>query len=214
MVRKGVMIKADEAKPEMMVPMMDAPRAIGSGMYGGAMMPEMSAFIGLGKDGKKYYIDPSVFTTKERPPVPRTTQLSGMAKPMLGMTKKMLDGGALGVEGQIGRPMRGSNDTYGVDPMVEKATEKPLAGGSFWGGFMDSYADAMGEGRVTGGAMCGCEGEGLTGGMKKRGRPAKDKPVKADGRAKRAEIVKKVMRERGIKSLAEASKIVKAEGLY
>jgi hypothetical protein len=123
-------------------------------------------------------------------------------------------GGALGVDGDIGRPMRGSNETYGITPEVEKATEKPLTGGSFWGGFMDSYAEAMGEGRVTGGAMCGCEGEGVTGGAKKRGRPTKVKAPKADGRKARAEIVKKVMRERGIKSLAEASKIVKAEGLY
>lgn len=37
---------------------------------------------------------------------------------------------------------------------------------------------------------------------------------KPDGRKARAQIVKKVMQERGIKSLAEASKIVKAEGLY
>lgn len=36
---------------------------------------------------------------------------------------------------------------------------------------------------------------------------------KSDGRAKRAEIVKKVMKERGCKMI-EASKIVKAEGLY
>ena len=35
----------------------------------------------------------------------------------------------------------------------------------------------------------------------------------SDGRAKRAEIVKKVMKERGVKMI-EASKIVKAEGLY
>ena len=39
------------------------------------------------------------------------------------------------------------------------------------------------------------------------------KPKGADGRKKRAEIVKKVMRERGVKMI-EASKIVKAEGLY
>jgi hypothetical protein len=302
MVRKGMMIKANDSQPEMAgCASMDAPRAIGSGMHGGAM-PEMSAIIGMGKDGKKYYIDPSAFTTQARAPVPRTTQLTGMAKPLLGMTQKMeggflgslmsmalpligslfgkgmmtkeaktaltkhfskkvpkgqmeggflgslmsmalpligslfgkgmmtkeahdelvkmckkgegkVTGGALGVDGDVGRPMRGSNETYGVTPEVERATEKPLSGGSFWGGFMDSYADAMGEGRATGGAMCGCEGEGVTGG-KKRGRPTKPKSDKPDGRKARAEIVKKVMRERGIKSLAEASKIVKSEGLY
>jgi hypothetical protein len=38
-------------------------------------------------------------------------------------------------------------------------------------------------------------------------------PKKADGRSARAEIVRKVMRERGVKMI-EASKIVKAEGLY
>jgi hypothetical protein len=315
MVRKGMMIKATDAQPEMAgCAMVDAPRAIGAGMSGGAM-PEMSAIIGMGKDGRKYYIDPAAFTTHARAPVPRTTQLTGMAKPLLGMTQKMpmegeamtggflgallstalpligslfgrgmmnkeakmaltkhfkmkpkkgegltggflgsllsaaipligslfgkgmmtkeahdelvkmcksgegrVSGGALGVDGNVGRPMRGSNRTYGVDrevnEIVNQKEDKQLTGGSFWGGFMDSYADAMGEGRVAGGAMCGCESDSVEGGAKKRGRPAKVKPVKADGRKARAEIVKKVMRDRGIKSLAEASKIVKAEGLY
>ena len=36
---------------------------------------------------------------------------------------------------------------------------------------------------------------------------------KPKGKSKRAEIVKKVMRERGL-SMIEASKVVKAEGLY
>ncbi len=310
-----MMIKASDAQPEMAgCAMMDAPRAIGSGMCGEAM-PEMSAIIGMGKDGRKYYIDPSVFATKAREPVPRTTQLTGMAKPMLGMTQKMqgeamtggflgsllsmavpligslfgkgmmnaeardallkhfskkapkkkgleggfwgtllstaipligslfgkgmmtkdahdelmammkkgegrITGGALGVEGDLGRPMRGSNDTYGITPEVERATEKNMSGGSFWGGFMDSYADAMGEGRVSGGAVRGCKCKGTMcscnceGGAKKRGRPAKPKAPKVDGRKARAEIVKKVMRERGIKSMSEASSIVKKEGLY
>ena len=302
----------------------DAPRVIGSGMCGEAM-PEMSAIIGMGKDGRKYYIDPSVFTTQARAPVPRTTQLTGMAKPMLGMTQRMpmegeamtggflgsllsaaipligslfgrgmmnkeakmaltkhfklkpkkgegltggfwgslisaaipligslfgkgmmtkeahdelvkmcksgegrITGGALGVDGDTGRPMRGSNKTYGVDPQVEaivaQKEQKQLTGGAFWGGFMDSYADAMGEGRTTGGAMrgckckgsmcsCSCESDSVEGGAKKRGRPAKPKSSKPDGRKARAEIVKKVMKERGV-SLSDASKIVKAEGLY
>lgn len=326
MVRKGMMIKASDSGSESeMSGCSDGSRVVGAGMSGGAM-PEMSAIIGMGKDGRKYYIDPSVFTTHARAPVPRTTQLTGMAKPLLGQTQKSrederlamevkglkdaemkggflgtllstaipligslfgrgmiskeaktvltkhfktkpkkgegltggfwgtllstaipligslfgknimtkeahdelvkmcksgeggMTGGGLAVEGQIGRPMRGSNKTYGVDPevnaIVTQKEEKELTGGSFWGGFMDSYADAMGEGRVTGGAMCGCEGEGATGGAKKRGRPAKAKSAKVDGRKARAEIVKKVMKERGIKSLAEASKIVKSEGLY
>jgi len=313
-----MMIKASDAEapmPEMMG-CADAPRVVGAGK--GMDMPEMSAIIGMGRDGRKYYIDPSVFTTHARAPVPRTTQLTGMAKPMLGQTQKMaptgegmtggflgallstaipligslfgkgmmnkeakmaltkhfktkpkkgegLTGGfwgsllstaipligslfgkgmmtkeahdemvkmckqgegmtgagsALGVEGDLGRPMRGSNKTYGVDrqvnEIVAKQEEKQLTGGGFWGGFMDSYADAMGEGRVTGAGCCmdSCsDSDCAMGGAKRRGRPVKPKEVKPDGRKKRAEIVKKVMKERGV-SLSEASKIVKAEGLY
>jgi hypothetical protein len=43
--------------------------------------------------------------------------------------------------------------------------------------------------------------------------PAPSGAGASDGRAKRAMIVKKIMRERGVKMI-EASKIVKAEGLY
>ena len=57
------------------------------------------------------------------------------------------------------------------------------------------------------------EGQGeeiITGGAKKKSR----KPASAnDGRKKRAEIVRKVMAQRGL-SMIEASKVVKAEGLY
>lgn len=40
------------------------------------------------------------------------------------------------------------------------------------------------------------------------------KPLKNKSREDRNIIVKKIMAERGIKSMPEASKIVKAEGLY
>ena len=49
-----------------------------------------------------------------------------------------------------------------------------------------------------------------TGGRKKK---AKRAVAEHDGRRKRAEVVRRVMRERGVKMI-EASKIVKAEGLY
>jgi uncharacterized protein (UPF0210 family) len=43
--------------------------------------------------------------------------------------------------------------------------------------------------------------------------PVKGMSGCGDGRAKRAELVKKIMKERGVKMI-EASKIVKDEGLY
>jgi hypothetical protein len=45
------------------------------------------------------------------------------------------------------------------------------------------------------------------------GKKAKKEPTKAKKVNKRAEVVRKVMKERGV-SMIEASKIVKAEGLY
>lgn len=53
------------------------------------------------------------------------------------------------------------------------------------------------------------EGKGVVGAGKKKRAPAGPH----DARRKRAEVVKKVMAERGV-SMIEASKIVKAEGLY
>ena len=59
------------------------------------------------------------------------------------------------------------------------------------------------------------EGAGISGGEASGAGKKKAKRAvgAADGRAKRAEIVKKVMKERGVKMI-EASKIVKREGLY
>ena len=58
---------------------------------------------------------------------------------------------------------------------------------------------------------------GLREKAKEQMKPAQSKlreaVAKKDGRTARAEVVKKIMKERGV-SLAEASKIVKAEGLY
>ena len=59
-------------------------------------------------------------------------------------------------------------------------------------------------------------GEGRSGGAKSGGAKsggAKSGGAKKGGRNARAEIVRKVMKERGVKMI-EASKIVKAEGLY
>lgn len=75
---------------------------------------------------------------------------------------------------------------------VMKAVEKKLkkeGRGMSGGKNLSGMTDRTIGGGASGGAMCG------------------------DGRKARAEIVKKVMRERGVKMI-EASKIVKAEGLY
>lgn len=63
---------------------------------------------------------------------------------------------------------------------------------------------------ITHGDESGSDEEEHKGGRRMARREA---PKKADGRSARAEIVRRVMRERGVK-LAEASSIVKREGLY
>jgi hypothetical protein len=71
------------------------------------------------------------------------------------------------------------------------------------------------EGMGTGAGMLGQDGHGQrqvgcgTGAGKKRRQPAKE----GSGRSKRAEIVRKVMKEKGMKMI-EASKYVKQHGLY
>jgi len=119
----------------------------------------------------------------------------------------------------------------GLEMMVEKAPQMLMAAAGRKkrapkqsGGF--SLADVIDVARPM--------GERVLGEVKKRGRKAvgelkdramskfgelKDKAMSkvkqavGGGRAKRAEIVKRVMKERGVKMI-EASKIVKAEGLY
>lgn len=63
--------------------------------------------------------------------------------------------------------------------------------------------------------LAGPEGQAVSGaiGALGYGRRRRAKAGPNDGRKARAQIVAKVMRERGC-SLPEASKIVKAEGLY
>lgn len=75
---------------------------------------------------------------------------------------------------------------------VMKAVAKKLKGKGVSGGMKN--LSGMTDRRIGGGASGGMKGCG-------------------DGRSARAEIVKKVMRERGVKMI-EASKIVKAENLY
>jgi len=101
-----------------------------------------------------------------------------------------------------------------------------VSGGAMTGG--GDYADAYAGGAMTGGAMAGggfMDDVGnfignvgkavgpfaplLMGLGKKKRAPAGPN----DGRRKRAEIVRRVMQERGV-SLPEASRIVKSEGLY
>ena len=159
-------------------------------MTGGRI--ELSKLIGLGKNGQHYMIDPSVFATKPRLPIPRDN--------VSGKGRRVLHGGVLGapladVEYRDSLSGAGSHkgDTLGsiLKGMGSIHTSTAVQGPSISG---------MGKGSGT--LKITHEGMGMCG------------SGKSDGRKRRAEIVKKVMKERGIKSLAEASKIVKAENLY
>lgn len=160
-------------------------------MEGGRI--ELSKLIGLGKNGQHYMIDPSMFATKPRIPLPRDN--------VSGKGRRVLEGGVLGA------------------PLPDVDYRDTLSGsGSYKGPNLGSLLKGMGSigtatavkgpsisgmGRAGAGTLhIKHEGDGMCG------------AGKMDGRKARAMIVKKVMNERGIKSLAEASKIVKAEGLY
>lgn len=160
-------------------------------MEGGRI--ELSKLIGLGKNGQHYMIDPSMFASKPRVPLPRDN--------VSGKGRRVLEGGVLGT----------------MDPSVEY--RDTLSGsGSYKGPNLGSLLKGMGSiGTATAVKGPSISGAGRAGagtlkitheGMGSCG------AGKTDGRKARAMIVKKVMMDRGIKSLAEASKIVKAEGLY
>lgn len=93
-----------------------------------------------------------------------------------------------------------------------------MTGGDFWSDFKDGFNSVM---RPVAGVvknlapLAGPEGQAVSGaiGALGYGRRRRAKAGPNDGRKARAQIVAKVMRERGC-SLPEASKIVKAEGLY
>jgi hypothetical protein len=104
-----------------------------------------------------------------------------------------------------------SNAVSTIAPVAMKlapmllAAGKPRRGGA-------SNSDT---GAYNGQGLLGQDGHGVRrGGMEGCGRKKRAPAGAEDGRKKRAAIVKKVMRERGLKSMIEASKIVKAEGLY
>jgi hypothetical protein len=160
-------------------------------MEGGRI--ELSKLIGLGKNGQHYMIDPSMFASKPRVPLPRDN--------VSGKGRRVLEGGVLGT----------------MDPSVEY--RDTLSGsGSYKGPNLGSLLKGMGSiGTATAVKGPSISGAGRAGAgtlhIKHEGMGSCG-AGKTDGRKARAMIVKKVMMDRGIKSLAEASKIVKAEGLY
>lgn len=126
-----------------------------------------------------------------------------------GMTRKLL-----------GRPV-GSGRRRGRGKMEDEESENEVDGEGFWDDFKQGFMSVVKP--VAGIAksalpLLGPEGMAASGvlnavGLGKRGRKPKRAMKAHDGRKARAEIVKQVMRQRGV-SLAEASKIVKNEGLY
>jgi hypothetical protein len=82
---------------------------------------------------------------------------------------------------------------------------------------MDAVSKKLGKGKNLSGMTDKTGGKNLSGMTDMRdkitGIEAKQGVSGGDGRKARAEIVKKIMKERGVKMI-EASKIVKAEGLY
>lgn len=175
----------------------------------GGRMPrgvELSGLIALGKDGQHYMLDPSALATKPRLPVPRDN--------VSGKGRRVLEGGVLGT------PLADVKyrDTLSGSAMAGAGTtQRPTLGALM----MEMGRDTIGTSTAVKGPAIsgmGMDRKGLKGmGMAGAGTLSithEGGAMKGDGRKRRAEIVKKVMKERGIKSLAEASKLVKKEGLY
>ena len=96
-----------------------------------------------------------------------------------------------------------NSDTGAYEGHGRERDDRAFTGLGTGGGFLSDLGVGMGTG-----AGEGCGTGAGTGGRRKRA------PAGAnDGRRKRAEVVRKVMKERGI-SMIEASKAVKAENLY
>ena len=165
-------------------------------MEGGRI--ELSKLIGLGKDGQHYMIDPSMFATKPRVPLPRDN--------VSGKGRRVLEGGVLGAYD----PSVEYRDTLSGSGKAKKSEDNFWANFGTTGSTQDIATATTSKGpSMRGMGKAGAGTLKITHeGMGSRG------AGKTDGRKRRAEIVKKVMMDRGIKSLAEASKIVKAEGLY
>lgn len=103
--------------------------------------------------------------------------------------------------------MKGGDGTGGSRTGAYEGQGKLSGGASppiVGGGMMIEEADE--EAPLVGGSRCGGDGTG--------GKKAKRVVGAGDGRRKRGALVSKVMREQGIKSLAEASAYIKKHNLY
>jgi len=126
--------------------------------------------------------------------------------------KDLYDKGKPLVEKAVAVAKKGKNVSVGDVMDLVESVKPALKGRGTSGGVMVGHKkDACGRSSGTRyyGTPCG------TGGAVSGGRTSGGASSGAGkgGRAKRAEIVKKIMKERGVKMI-EASKIVKAEGLY
>jgi hypothetical protein len=173
-------------------------------MSGGRI--ELSKLIALGKNGQHYMLDPSALSTKPRMPIPRDN--------VSGKGRRVLEGGVLG---SFLPDVKFRDTLSGAGKLSITHEGIGLAGAGaeseqLWSQISKMAKPSIGTSTaVKGPAISGMgragagklsithEGMGLAGA--------------GDARKKRAEIVKKVMKQRGV-SLAEASKIVKSEGLY
>ena len=204
--------------PELAAPIAAASQGVkalaGQGMSGGQVSG--GAMSGAGKGGRAKRAEIVKKIMKERGV--KMIEASKIVK-REGLYKS---GGAMsgaGIHGSaVGGAMSGAGKTKktkgyaAVKDDVELAKMMDgsgISGGAVSGaGMVGSKKDACGRSSGTRdyGKPCGeCPMSGA--GKKKRAVGA------SDGRAKRAEIVKRIMKERGVKMI-EASKIVKKEGLY
>lgn len=151
------------------------------------------AILGCGKEmvGEKQHdllAMPSVVLANGIPPTAQLRGSYGGAKPRSKAEKSVMDA----VSKKLGKGKITKAEKDALKSVVEKHGGKNLSG----------MTDKTG-------------GMNLAGMTDKRDKMAgiEAKMGSGDGRKARAEIVKKIMRERGVKMI-EASKIVKAEGLY
>jgi hypothetical protein len=180
--------------PEIAAPIAAASEGVkalaGSGMSGGAMS-------GAGKGGRAKRADIVKKIMKERGvkmiEASKIVKREGLYKSGGAMSGAGIHGSAIG--GAMSGAGKKTKKTKGYAAVKDDVELAKVMDGS-----------GMSGGQVSGGAESG-------GAMSGAGKKKKRAVGASDGRAKRAEIVKKIMKERGVKMI-EASKIVKKEGLY
>jgi len=167
-----------------------AGRGRGRPKKGGAMPMEVARVVGGGKEmvGEKQHdllAMPSPVLANGVPPTAQLRGSYGGAKPRSKAEKSVMDA----VSKKLGKGKITKKEKAALESVLEKH------GGMNLPGMTDK----------TGGKNLSGMTDKTAGIVAKYG--------SGDGRKARAEIVKKIMRERGVKMI-EASKIVKAEGLY